>query len=123
MGPTSAVPDLAQLSPGGRRRIYVPIHIGAERKGVLRWGFIDLELSLSSTPPPSWVGAFELATSDKTSLRSFISGRPTIERNHIVWSIPERELLPAWEYIRVCIDSANVVGRYEFRQPPPENLS
>ena len=123
MEPT-AVPGRTGHPAGGGRRTYLSIHVGPNRRGVLREEFIDLVLPLTSTPDPWWVRAFDAAASFESSSRVFLSGVPTIEHNHIVWSVPRGDLLTAWSYLNACIDGANIAGRKRMHsQPSPDPAS
>jgi hypothetical protein len=94
---------------------YVPINIGAERKGVLRGGLIDLELSLTSEPDSEWTRVFENTDSTR-DVRSRQIESPRVQRDKVRISIRESDLGAAWTYVNACIDHANAVSRDLFYQ-------
>jgi hypothetical protein len=100
--------DHKSSHPAGRGRPnYVPIKIGAERRGVLRGGLIDLELSLTAEPEPEWIKLFESSRHSRN--RQMES--PRIQQDKVRISIRESDLGAAWTYVNSCVDHANAVSR------------
>lgn len=94
--------------PAGRGRPnYVPIKIGTERKGILRGGLIDLELSLTAEPDSEWTTLFE----SSRHARNREMESPQIQKDKVRISIRESDLGAAWTYVNACVDHANAVSR------------
>jgi hypothetical protein len=71
-------------------------------------------LPLSSLPDPGWIRAFDAAASVEASVRSFVASTPKVRQGQIIWTISETDLFASWNYVNVCIDSANASGRHAF---------
>jgi hypothetical protein len=104
---------------GGGRPHYVPIEIGANRKGVLRGGLIDLELSLTAEPDSEWTRVFEDDSSFRVRNRIRMES-PRIQQDKVRISIHESDLRVAWRHVNACIDHANTVSRHLFFQRAEE---
>ena len=100
---------------GGSRPHYVPIEIGRERKGILRGGLIDLELSLTTEPDSEWTKVFE-DDSSRQARNSIRVESPTIQQDKVRISIRESDLRVGWWHVNACIDDANTVSRRLFFQ-------
>jgi|SRR5579862_1368905 len=100
---------------GGGRPHYVPIEIGGERKGILRGGLIDLELSLTAEPDSEWIKVFE-DDSSRQARNSVRMESPRIQQDKIRISIRESDLRVGWWHVNACIDHANTVSRRLFFQ-------
>ena len=100
---------------GGGRPRYVPIAIGSERTGILRDGFIDLELSLTAEPDFEWTKLFKEDDSSRHA-RDCRMESPRILQDKVRISIRESDLGAAWTYVNACVDHANAVSRHLFSQ-------
>lgn len=98
---------------------YVPIKFGAQRRGVLRGGLIDLELTLTAEPDPEWIRLFE----SSRHARDRQMEPPRVRQDKVEISILQRDLGAAWTYVNACLDHANAVSRQLLSQQVEETRS
>jgi hypothetical protein len=74
----------------------------------LRGHTLDLELTLSGLPSPSWLAAFHETNRPPTPIIGVNTlVPPKIVDGKICWSIGDNDLVSAWAYLTSCVDRAN----------------